>query len=148
MRSLAALTKCTQPAGQVCLLAISVNLQFTLKIVISFSRMFSMCLVLRRICFQFISSHIITMLSLRLILGIFFLRIGIERCRNDLYPLLDAVLPKQRVNKSVLGAVKLSVARWHYRLGHASSPIVQRVLSGNNLSCSKEKIDALVCDVC
>jgi hypothetical protein len=71
-----------------------------------------------------------------------------ERCRNGLYPLPVVVLSKQRVTKSVLATIKPFVARWHYRLGHASSPIVQRVLSGNNLSCSKEKLDAWVCDVC
>jgi hypothetical protein len=47
-----------------------------------------------------------------------------------------------------MATVKPSVAWWHYRLGHASLPIVHRVLSGNNLSCSKEKLDASVCDVC
>jgi hypothetical protein len=76
VRSMTVPTKCTRPVGQVCLLAISVNLQFTLKIVTSFSRMFSMFLVLRRTRFLFISSHMITMLSLKFILGIFFLRIG------------------------------------------------------------------------
>jgi hypothetical protein len=47
-----------------------------------------------------------------------------ERCRNSLYPLPAAALSKQSINKNVLAAIKSSVARWHYRLGHASSPIV------------------------
>jgi hypothetical protein len=70
------------------------------------------------------------------------------RCRNVLYPLPAAALSKQRVNKSVLAAIKPSVVRWHHRLGHASSPVVQRVLSENNLSFSKEKLDESVCDAC
>jgi hypothetical protein len=41
------------------------------------------------------------------------------RYKNGLYPLPAAVLSKQCVNKSVLAAIKPSVARWHYRLGHA-----------------------------
>jgi hypothetical protein len=35
-----------------------------------------------------------------------------------------------------------------YSLGHASSPVIQRVLSENNLSFSKGKLDESVCDAC
>jgi hypothetical protein len=49
-------------------------------------------------------------------------------------------------NKSVLAVVKPAIARWHHQLGHASSPIVQSVLSQNNLSFVKEKFIESVCD--
>jgi hypothetical protein len=49
----------------------------------------------------------------------------------------------------VFSAIKLSVDRWHHRLGHPSRDIVRRVISKNNLPCalfdsSKES----VCDAC
>jgi hypothetical protein len=47
-----------------------------------------------------------------------------------------------------LSVVKPTMARWHFRLGHASLPIVQRVVSKNNLSCLKENSHESVCDAC
>jgi hypothetical protein len=92
------------------------------------------------------------MLSLNFSLGIFFLRIG---TRGSLYfmkmvstPLPLAAWSSKPPNKSALAAIKPSMVRWHYRLGHASSPIVQRVVHQNSLSCLKEKVDASVCDAC
>jgi hypothetical protein len=43
---------------------------------------------------------------------------------------------------------KPMVARWHRRLGHASPPIVECVLSQNNLSFAKETTVESVCDAC
>jgi hypothetical protein len=40
------------------------------------------------------------------------------------------------------------MARWNHRLGHASSPIVHRVVNNNNLSFSKGNLDESICDVC
>jgi hypothetical protein len=41
-----------------------------------------------------------------------------------------------------------TLARWHHRLGHASLPIVQRVVNKNGLFFSKEVIDMSVCVAC
>jgi hypothetical protein len=71
------------------------------------------------------------------------------RCKNGLYPLpLEAWQSHKSPNKSVLAAIKPSMARWHHRLGHALSSIVHRVVNNNNLSCSKENLDMSVCDAC
>jgi hypothetical protein len=40
------------------------------------------------------------------------------------------------------------MARWHFRLGHASLPVVQHVVSKNNLLCLKENPHESVCDAC
>jgi hypothetical protein len=72
-----------------------------------------------------------------------------ERCKNGLYPLPMAALSLNRSpNKSVLAAVKPTMVRWHYCLGHASSPIVHRVGRQSNLSYLRENLDESVCDVC
>jgi hypothetical protein len=71
------------------------------------------------------------------------------RCKNGLYPLpLEACLSETPPNKNSLTTVKPSMARWHQQLGHASSPIVHRVVSQNNLSHSKENLEESVCDAC
>jgi hypothetical protein len=71
------------------------------------------------------------------------------RCKYGLYPLpLASWLSESSPNKNVLAVVKPTIARWHHRLGHASSPIVQCVLSQNNLSFVKEKSIESVCDAC
>jgi histone deacetylase 1/2 len=63
------------------------------------------------------------------------------RCKGGLYPLPESC-------KEALSAARPSVARWHSRLGHPSFPIVNRVVSDNNLSCSREITIASVCDSC
>jgi hypothetical protein len=71
------------------------------------------------------------------------------RCKNRLYPLpLEAWLSRTPLNKNVLTTIKPSMARWHHRLGHASSPIVRRVISQNNLCHSKENLEESMCDAC
>jgi hypothetical protein len=40
------------------------------------------------------------------------------------------------------------MARWHYCVGHASSPIVHRVVNQNKLLFSKKNLDKSVCDAC
>jgi hypothetical protein len=44
---------------------------------------------------------------------------------NGLYPLPLTAWYSKPPNKSALVVIKPSMVRWHYRLGHASSPIVQ-----------------------
>jgi hypothetical protein len=69
------------------------------------------------------------------------------RCRNGLYPLpLVSWVSNQPLNKRVLAAIKPTLARWHHRLGHASLPIVQRVVNKNGLSFFKEVMS--MCDAC
>jgi hypothetical protein len=72
-----------------------------------------------------------------------------ERCKNGLYPLpLEASVSGTSSNKHVFIVIKPSMARWHHHLGHASSPIVHRVLSQNKLPHSKKVVEELVCDAC
>jgi hypothetical protein len=71
------------------------------------------------------------------------------RCRNGLYPFpLQAWLSKHPSNKRALSVVKPTMRRCHYHLWHASPPIVQRVVSQNNLSLVKEPSHESVCDAC
>jgi hypothetical protein len=71
------------------------------------------------------------------------------RCKNGLYPLpLEAWLSRTPLNKNALTTIKPSMARWHHWLGHASSPIVHRVISQNNLCHSKENLEESMCDAC
>jgi hypothetical protein len=49
----------------------------------------------------------------------------------------------------VFSAIKISIDRWHSRLGHPSRDIVRRVLSKNNLPCAHfDKSSESVCDAC
>ena len=52
------------------------------------------------------------------------------RCVDGLYPLIPKV---SRFNKQVCSAIRLSLERWHARLGHPSFSIVKQILSKNNL---------------
>jgi len=61
------------------------------------------------------------------------------KCRDGLYPL-------QRASE-VHHVTTPSSTHWHYRLGHLSSPIVNRVLRNHNLSYTKDHSE-LVCDAC
>jgi hypothetical protein len=72
-----------------------------------------------------------------------------ERCKNVLYPLpLVAWKSHRSPNINALATIKPSMARWHHRLGHASSPIVHRVVNNNNLSFSKGNLDESICNAC
>jgi len=62
------------------------------------------------------------------------------RCQDGLYPLSSSTAQTYHV-------VKPSISRWHHRLGHPSSIIVDRVIRDNNLSFSRESSPA-VCDAC
>jgi hypothetical protein len=97
------------------------------------------------------------MLSSRFTHGIFFLKDRDTRklllegkCRNGLYPIPSAAWSPHLhpPNKSVLSATRPTMARWHHRLGHASSSIVYCVVSQNKLSFSEDKLDQSVCDAC
>jgi hypothetical protein len=71
------------------------------------------------------------------------------RCRNGLYPLPMTAWSSTHIhNKNALVTIKPTLARWHHQLGHASLPIVQRVVSKNNLSCLKEASSESVCGTC
>jgi hypothetical protein len=155
VRSIAAPNRCTWPTGQVCPLVTLANIQFTLKIMIYFSRMSFMYLVHLKICFLFISPHMIIMPSLKFILGIFFLRIETRANRfftkdvvmTFILYLLQPCPSKELIKVSWPPSNRL----WQDGIivfGHASSPIVQHVLSGNNLSFSKETLDESMCDAC
>jgi hypothetical protein len=49
-------------------------------------------------------------------------------------------------NKEVLDVVKSSTSLWHHRLGHASTHVVQQVLSRHKLPFVKELNNNSVCD--
>lgn len=67
------------------------------------------------------------------------------QCEGGLYPLLPSQVP---VLKSTFSCVKPTEDRWHYRLGHPSSSIIQHVLLHNNLPCSGNSNKTTVCDAC
>jgi hypothetical protein len=48
----------------------------------------------------------------------------------------------------VLGPIKVSFDRWHFRLGHPSPSIVQRALRDNNLLVDGKSNSESVCDAC
>ena len=62
------------------------------------------------------------------------------RCQDGLYPLPSSTAQTYHV-------VKPSISRWHHRLGHPSSIIVDRVIRDNNLSFSRE-FSLAVCVAC
>ena len=68
------------------------------------------------------------------------------RCRGGLYPLSSAPLSSGR---QAFGATKVSPSRWHSRLGHPSSTIVQHVLRKNKISFSNSELNKeSICDAC
>jgi histone deacetylase 1/2 len=67
-------------------------------------------------------------------------------CECGLYP-LPSCSRASSSNKEVHVAPKVSESLWHHRLGHASSPIVQQVLSHNKLSYSRD-LSPSVCNAC
>jgi hypothetical protein len=64
------------------------------------------------------------------------------KCEGGLYPL------KSSSNKQAWSAIKPMTSLWHSRLGHVALPVVQQVLSRNNLSFSLEQNKGAVCDAC
>ena len=67
------------------------------------------------------------------------------RCVHGLYPLIYKV---SRLNKQVCAAIKLSLERWHARLGHPSFTIFKQVLSKNILPVIGERNSQKNCDLC
>jgi hypothetical protein len=63
------------------------------------------------------------------------------RCERGLYPIKSS-------HKAVLGAVKPPTSLWHHRLGHASLPVVHRVISRHQLPFVQESNKVHVCDAC
>jgi histone deacetylase 1/2 len=63
-------------------------------------------------------------------------------CKGGLYPL------KSLPNKHAFAAIKSSSSRWHSRLGHPSSAVVQQVLSKNKLPFVSDTHKDSVCDAC
>jgi hypothetical protein len=60
-----------------------------------------------------------------------------------LYP-----LPPTPASEQVLEVNKVSVERWHNRLGHPSIPIVQKVVSSHKPPYSFNSNKVVVCDSC
>jgi hypothetical protein len=67
-------------------------------------------------------------------------------CKDGLYPFPESS-PSSSSPKQAYGVSKPSHHRWHSRLGHPALPIVQRVISRNKLSCSRENNES-VCEAC
>ena len=66
-------------------------------------------------------------------------------CEGGLYPLKSF---RSTSNKVTHAAIKPSTSRWHSRLGHPSSSIVQQVLSKNNVPFVSESNKEQMCDAC
>jgi hypothetical protein len=64
-------------------------------------------------------------------------------CRKGLYP-----LPSSSTSKQVLGVNKVSVDRWHSRLGHPAIPTVERILRHNKLPYLLDSSKHSVCGAC
>jgi histone deacetylase 1/2 len=64
------------------------------------------------------------------------------KCERGLYPL------RVIENKQALSITKAPTSLWHSRLGHPAAPVVQRVLSHNQISFVKESNKGTVCDAC
>ena len=71
-------------------------------------------------------------------------------CEDGLYPLKPQPSNHSPPNKQVqgLGVFKASTSLWHSHLGHASSPVVHKVLSRHKLLFSKETNNGVICDAC
>jgi hypothetical protein len=64
------------------------------------------------------------------------------RCHKELY-----LLPVESL-KLAFGVFNPSLERWHSRVGHPSTPVVEKVVSKFNLPCSGESNKESVCDAC
>jgi hypothetical protein len=67
-------------------------------------------------------------------------------CKDGLYPLPESSTSSS-TSKQAYGVFKPSHHRWHSRLGHPASSIVQRFISENKLPCSREN-NEMVCEAC
>jgi histone deacetylase 1/2 len=67
-------------------------------------------------------------------------------CEGGLYPLKSG--SKSQSNKEVLGVYKPTASVWHHRLGHASSHVVEQILSRHKLSFVKDSRNNSICDSC
>jgi histone deacetylase 1/2 len=67
-------------------------------------------------------------------------------CQDGLYPVPESSSFSPS-SKQAYGVFKPSHHRWHSRLGHPASSIVQRVISHNKLPCSSENNES-VCEAC
>ena len=66
------------------------------------------------------------------------------RCEGGLYPLQP---PSASSNKQALGVVKASISLWHSCLGHASSSVIQQIVSRHKLGVSSSSnCSGVVCD--
>lgn len=65
------------------------------------------------------------------------------RCQQGLYS-----LPSAPPNKQAFSAIKQTFEKWHNRLGHPSSPIVEKVISNFKLPILVELNKNSVCDAC
>jgi histone deacetylase 1/2 len=71
----------------------------------------------------------------------------VGRCEGDLYPLKSSS-SQASMNKQALVVVKLLDSLWHSRLGHASSQVVQQILSHHKLPYVWSLNNKIVCDAC
>jgi histone deacetylase 1/2 len=67
------------------------------------------------------------------------------KCRNGLYPFPPGSVDTR---KQAYGAIKPSTSKWHSRLGHPSSFVLQQVIKKHNILCSSESNKETVCDAC
>jgi hypothetical protein len=67
-------------------------------------------------------------------------------CKGGFYPLPPST---SMFRKLVFNAIKISIDRWHSRLGHLSQDIVRHVISKNNLPYATfDPFSQSVCDAC
>jgi len=69
------------------------------------------------------------------------------RCERGLYPLKLSNKQEPGGVKHALGVVKPSCSLWHSRLGHASTQVVQKIISRHKLPVSKDSSHQ-VCNAC
>ena len=107
-----------------------------------------MFLMSTKVLFPLIALHVI-IIFLEFHLDCFFVKeqetrktLLRARCEGGLYPL------KQIPNKQVLGVFKPTESLWHHRLGHASTSVVQQVLSHHKLSFIRDSSNKSICDAC
>jgi histone deacetylase 1/2 len=69
------------------------------------------------------------------------------RCEGGLYPLRSSS-NKSSFNKQVLSVTRPTTSLWHNRLGHASSQVVQSILSRHKISFISDSNKGHVCNAC
>jgi hypothetical protein len=55
---------------------------------------------------------------------------------------------KPHPNKEALGVFKPTASLWHHRLGHASTHVIQQVLSRHKLPFVRDSSNNVICDAC